>query len=71
MLDLFGLEITFSMKIKWNYFLIVKHVYLLFWFNILCKYTKLHEEKPNLLNTIVTYYIYIIEFHSFGKQTLG
>ncbi len=59
-LGLLGLKITFLMKIKFNSIYYYFNLLLFFQFNLVCKYTKLHDHKPNLLNMGDTYYIYIV-----------
>ncbi len=60
MLYLLGLKITFLMKIKFNSIYYFFKCVFIFEFNLICKYTKLHDHKCNLLNTRDTYYIYIV-----------
>ncbi len=48
------------MKIKFNsIYYFFKRVFV-FEFNLIWKYTKLHDHKPNLVNMGDAYYIYIV-----------
>jgi hypothetical protein len=56
MLYLFGLKITFPMQIKLNY---LKFLFILL-FDLMCKYKKFCDKKPNLINMGGTHYIDIV-----------
>jgi hypothetical protein len=57
-LDLFGLKITFSMKIIFYYFILFLCVFIIR-FNLICIYIQdFMIKKPNLLNMGGTYCIY-------------
>jgi len=52
-LNMFGLKIKFSIKVIFNSFNYSLNCLFILWFNLICKYTKLHKFILSLITSFI------------------